>query len=294
MIGGLDLYLFHIVNHWCGSWALDRVVAYEQRNQLLNGGIMLAGYWWFWFAGKEPLRRSNRQRIIEALLGVFFALVIARTLAVILPFRMRPMYVGGIAYHAPSLPMDMNLENWSSFPSDTAALFFALSFGLFRLSRRLGTILMLWTSIWICLPRLYLGIHYPSDLAAGGALGIATVWITARAMQARNASLRRWVLNRVELAEHRHPQAFYAVAFVVSFEITMVFNDVRDLVRGVMHALRALGYAELNEGGALFVTGGGVLAIGVLVAAVLLVQRRRRDTRSAAAQATTSDLMTQG
>lgn len=278
MITGVDLHLFHLVNHWCGNWAVDRIVAYEQRNQLLNGGVMLAAYWWFWFAGPEPRRRVCRQRVIEALLGVLLALVLARTLAACLPFRMRPMYVAGIGYHAPSIPMDMNLENWSSFPSDMAALFFALSFGIYRLSRPLGSVLMVWTAGWICLPRLYLGIHYPSDLVFGAMVGVATVWAVARTLQLRDAVLGRWLMARVAAAEQRWPQAFYAAGFIVTFEITMIFNDVRDLVRAVLHAMRALGFVAAGEGGALFVTGG-VLFLALLAVAMLLAFRRQRGAR---------------
>ena len=259
--------------------SLDRIVAYEQWNQLLNGGVFLAAYWWFWFSGPDQRRRVDRGRIVEALLGVFLALVVARILAVSLPFRVRPMYVGGIGYHAPSQAFDMNLENWSSFPSDTAALFFALSFGLYRLSRPVGTVAMLWAAFWVCLPRLYLGIHYPSDLAAGGAIGIATVWATGKAMQARGAALGRRLTGWIDGVERRWPQAFYAAAFVFSFEIAMIFNDVRYAVRGVLHLLRARGYAGLGEGGALLVTGGGILLLGVLGVAAWLAVRRWRGTR---------------
>lgn len=215
----LDLVLFHAVNGWCGTWSLDRIVAYEERNQLLKGGLMLTACWWFWFAGPPPRREENRQRVIEALIGVFIALVLARTLAATLPFRERPMYVAGIGYHAPSIPLAMNLENWSSFPSDMAALFFGLAFGLFRLSRPLGVVLMVWAAGWICLPRLYLGIHYPSDLLAGGLLGVAAVLVTARTMRMRNGVLGRRVMGWLAVAERRWPQALYAAAFALSFEI---------------------------------------------------------------------------
>lgn len=291
----LDLVLFHTVNDYCGNWLLDHIVAYSQRNQLLNGGLMLAAYWWFWFGGTAPHRRASRRRVIEALLGVFIALTVARLLAASLPFRMRPMYVSGIGYHPPAYSFPMNLENWSSFPSDTAALFFALSFGLYRLSRPVGTIAMLWTAGWICLPRLFLGIHYPSDLVAGAAIGIIAVWGMGQAMQVRGAMLGSPLMAWIDRVEGRWPQAFYAVAFVFSFEIAMIFNDVRGAVRGVMHVLRRHGYAGLTESGALLVTGGGILLLGLLAVLVVVVLRRRRGARGAAeAQSAASDLMPQG
>ena len=48
----LDLSLLHLVNGLCGNWVLDHIVAYEENNYLIKGGIFLTAYWWFWFAGE--------------------------------------------------------------------------------------------------------------------------------------------------------------------------------------------------------------------------------------------------
>src|ERR1700743_3072530 len=96
MIERFDVFLFHALNAWCGNWTLDRVAAFEESNQLFKGGLMLTAYWWFWFSGRNPEREATRQRIVASLIGVFLGLVLARTLAAELPFRVRPMYVDGI------------------------------------------------------------------------------------------------------------------------------------------------------------------------------------------------------
>ena len=152
-----DLVLFQLVNAWCGDWMLDRIAAYEEHNDLFRGGIFMVCYWWFWFAGCGERLEVHRHRIIAALIGVFIALVAARTLANTLPFPARPMYAAGIGYHPPSIPLDAKMEHWSSFPSDTATLFFALSFGIFRLSRYLGLALMAYSAVWISSPATLFG-----------------------------------------------------------------------------------------------------------------------------------------
>lgn len=260
----VDLWLFHIANGMCGNWFLDRIAAYEENDYFFKGGIFLTLYWWFWFANEQDRRVHNRRIIISAICGSILALALNRALAGALPFRVRPMYAADIGYHAPSIEFPMNLERWSSFPSDSATFWFALSFGLFRLRQSLGIVAMVYSSFWMCLARLYLGIHYPSDLLAGALLGVTTVWAIDRRL-ARPSMFANRMMDRIFAAEADHPQLFYAAAFMVSFELTMMFNDVRNLVRGAMHVLRAVGYLDLGEGAALFILAG----VGLLVCAVI-------------------------
>lgn len=276
MIERFDIVLFHAVNDWCGTWTLDRLAAFEESNQFFKGGLMVTAYWWFWFTGRSPRREATRQRIIAALIGVFLGLALARTLAALLPFRVRPMYVDGIGYHSPSLQFPMNLESWSSFPSDMATYFFALSFGLYGLSRRLGIFFLVFSAVWVCLPRLYLGIHYPSDLAAGALLGIATVWATTVILTKRAGSLGRRITEPITRLEQRRPQVFYAAAFALSFEMANIFDDVRDLVRAALHEVHVGGYSAISEDGVLLLLCGISATLAGL--ALLLKSRRRRSS----------------
>ena len=70
----------------------------------------------------------------------------------------------------------MDNSNWkqlSSFPSDHAALFFTLAVGIYFASRRAGWFCFIYYSLlFICLPRVYLGEHYPTDIVAGAAIGM--------------------------------------------------------------------------------------------------------------------------
>jgi undecaprenyl-diphosphatase len=271
----LDLAVFHAVNGLCGNWLLDRIAAYEENNFFFKGAVFLTLYWWFWFAPEQDRRLRNRQIIIAAIIGAVVALALNRALAAALPFRVRPMYAAGIGYHAPSLAFAVNLEKWNSFPSDSATYWFALSCGLFRLNRPLGVAAMLYSALWMCLVRLYLGIHYPSDLLAGAVLGVVVVWAVAWLM-ARQGALAKFLMSRVTIAEHDHPQLFYAVAFVISFELTVMFDDLRDLVRTAMHVLGAAGYRGVGEGDTLFLVAGAVLLLAAVGYASVLWRRRRR------------------
>jgi undecaprenyl-diphosphatase len=273
-LNDLNLAIFHFFNHWAGGWATDRLVRFTQQDQLFRGGIMLAAYWWFWFAGSGERRTANRQKILVALIAAMASLLVARSLAMALPFQPRPMTVPGIGYHAPSIRFWAEIENWSSFPSDHAALFFALAFGLFRLSRPLGVALMAWVTVWICIPRIYAGWHYPSDILAGALIGIAAVPLSGAAMKLWGGAPGRGLMALVEAVEGRWPQVFYAAAFALSFEITVMFADVLDLARNTVHVMRHAGYLDADHGAALFLVSV-LLGLGIVVCAALMAWKLR-------------------
>jgi undecaprenyl-diphosphatase len=270
----LDISLFHFVNAWSGNWTLDRVVHFEERHDFYKGGLFMIAYWWFWFAPSLERRAVNRRTIIAAIIGSLLALIVNRAIATGLPFRIRPMLEVGSGYRPPSLPITGNMEDWSAFPSDTATFFFALAFGMFRLSRPLSLALIAYSAIWICLPRLYLGLHYPSDMIFGGILGVVTVWFCMLALDARNGALGRRIMAVLDAAEKQHPQLFYAIAIAVSFEMMILFDDVRDLVRSAVRFLRFSGYLVMNESAALFLVGGAVFAVAAGLWIVFVLRRR--------------------
>lgn len=125
------------------------------------------------------------------------------------------------------------MESWSSFPSDTAAYFFALAFGLAYLVRRYSASIMLYTLGWICLPRLFLGEHYLSDIVVGGAIGIGMVWASVRSEWFRSS-----LATRVLSVMNSRPEVFYASAFLACFEMGILFDDVRSAARHLSQAGR--------------------------------------------------------
>ena len=125
-----------------------------------------------------PDQDKRRKSIIAILAGALFALATSRILADVAPYRVRPMYDPSLTHHPYSFPVSLALIDWSSFPSDNATLFFGLAFGLAYLMPRLAIPAMLYTAVWICLPRMFLGEHYAPDVVVGAAVGIAVVWVS--------------------------------------------------------------------------------------------------------------------
>lgn len=67
-------------------------------------------------------------------------------------------------------------EQGSSFPSGHASFFFAISAAVFAWNKRLGVFFFA-ASLLMGIARVIAGVHYPSDILAGMAVGIVTGWI---------------------------------------------------------------------------------------------------------------------
>jgi undecaprenyl-diphosphatase len=123
---------------------------------------------------------------------------------------------------------------WSSFPSDNAVLFFALATGVFLVGRKAGILLYLHAVVVVALPRLYLGIHYSSDLLAGALLG----W--ALAYTAKWDGLRLAVTRPAFQLEEVSPGLFYGGLFLLSFETALLYTHVLNAAVRVLQFLRPL------------------------------------------------------
>lgn len=63
-----------------------------------------------------------------------------------------------------------------SFPSDHTAVAFALAFAVFWVNRRWGTGLLILAAL-VAFGRVFVGVHYPSDVFAGALIGIICAYI---------------------------------------------------------------------------------------------------------------------
>lgn len=111
---------------------------------------------------------------LRGAVGVALALAIGRAAQELLPARSRP-YVALPDFPFPPLGYLYDLSDWSSMPSDSAALAFALVAVVWAASWRLGLVAAVWSVLAVCLPRLVFGYHSLSDLVAGALLGTVAV-----------------------------------------------------------------------------------------------------------------------
>ena len=219
------------INQYLGRWPLlDAFLAWMLNAHLFKFGPIVVAICALWFARSAQQERTRRL-LIDGVLSGAVALFVGRALALLLPFRERPVNRADLEFVQ---GVEVGARTWSSFPSDHAMLAFALAVSLFRLSPALGIWAMLHAIVLICLPRLYFGYHYPSDLIGGALIGaaIALAWAGWPGRRAATEPIMR--------AERQHPALFHAVAFVVLFEFTEMFDSLRVAARVVFRGLRQL------------------------------------------------------
>ena len=168
-------------------------------------------------------------------MGLFAAFVFSRVLQDLLPQRPRPIHSGDPTFVAPfGADPQAALANWSSFPSDHAVVGFALATIVFRISRPLGIACYLWSTFIVCLPRVYGGLHYASDVVAGAFIGAAAVAVILRIMLPQST-----IVALALRSEERVPGVFYCLTFIFSYQIATMFDDIRVVARELMRLLLA-------------------------------------------------------
>ncbi|NPT59917.1 phosphatase PAP2 family protein [Paraburkholderia elongata] len=206
---------------------------------LSKGVVLVALLWWVWFRPEgaegpdgEAVRRHNRELVVIAIASGLIALAAGRLLAHNLPFRLRPMYEPALrAFYPEANVEEPVLRTWSAFPSDHSMLWCAIAMGIFLASRPVGIYALFHAVVLIGLPRIYLGLHYPTDVLAGSALGIGiTCVMNARAIRTRIAA-------PILAFAQRYPGVFYGAAFLLSFELATQFDELRVLAHGLIHGM---------------------------------------------------------
>ncbi len=165
-----------------------------------------------------PGPRSRRESVVAGLLAAGLALALAAIAQYFGCDRVRPALDG--LYHFPALPTDVQADA-ISFPSETAAMAFALAAAVMRRGRVKAWFACSWCVAVICLPRLYGGYHYASDLVAGAIIGILAYQIVVA------TSLPLWIAAAADRAGPKSLVVVQTLAIVYAFELIESFASLR-------------------------------------------------------------------
>ena len=222
-----DAAMLHLLNSVAGKSTLfDHAVNLISRLHFFKGVFIFSVLWGAWFARSRDDARTARRDVVLTVLAASIAAPLSRVLQIVLPLRVRPTLNSTLNFSAPIAFEPGELHRWGSFPSDHAAIFFAIAVGMWFSFRKLAWLLLAWSLLVISLPRLYLGLHYPSDVLGGAALGIGTTLLVRRFTPMST-------VDHVLRAEQRWPALFYGSAFMLTYLIATLFDDIRELGVGL-------------------------------------------------------------
>ncbi len=223
-------YALHVAGQ--KSPLFDNLMHAVVESAFVKGALLMAVFWGLWFAGGDELSvRRTRETLLATLIGAVLAMAVTKGLEAALPLKLRPLNTPGFPYVPPNPPKEV-LDTWSAFPSDHAALFGALAAGLWFVSRPLGFFVSLYVITLIYLPRIYLGLHFPVDTVAGTVVGLLGVALC-------NLPKIKTGLTKIFLTwSEKAPASFYALAFLICFEIAHLFESLRNFFRPLLTPLK--------------------------------------------------------
>ena len=220
MISAWDLSILHFFNQFAGEHdLLDKIIFFISKNHLFKGGVFVVLLWTLWF--DRTHKKTYRPLIVLNVLGCFLSMFIVRILAICLPYRPRPIYESLIEVaHPIGMPVAY-ASTMSSFPSDHAGLFFALATSIYFISKRLGIVAFMYAFFVISLPRIYLGLHYPSDILIGAFIGIGMI------TSLNSLNNKEELIAPFFKLKKGYPGIFYAALFLITYQIADMFESVR-------------------------------------------------------------------
>lgn len=163
----IDLLVFDFIREAVGQYKFLDYVAIFCADYL--GFILL------FFLGLFLISNLTRswKMAVEAFVTVFLVRIVIVEFFYFLWPRIRPFVSLNF------IPLIEQASSASSFPSGHASFYFALSVIVYAYSRRLGEFFF-FSSILIAISRVFVGVHWPSDVLVGAIVGMSVAWILHR------------------------------------------------------------------------------------------------------------------
>lgn len=177
----LDLWLFHAVHDLVGKNVVLDAIGYAAAVYVIFG--LLLGVF------VVALSRVYGKRILwRVMLATGFAFIYNAIIGAIVQQSRPPLVTD-------ANPLIWPLLSDKSFPSDHAALSFAMAWIVYRCAPQPGKIFLAIAAI-VALGRVYAGVHFPSDVIVGSLVGILSaelmhrfdLWLLSREHPSRKHS----------------------------------------------------------------------------------------------------------
>lgn len=225
----MDIELFRWFNQWnTEDGAFGLFLRLGQIDYIKTVPFLLV-FWALWFWPKTAIERTLiRERLVALILCTIPTMLVTRAAANYLPFRQRPMHAQDIEIVLADWQDRSVLQGWSSMPSDHASLFVGFAFAAMLIHRGFGIFLLLWAIFVVSLPRIVLGYHWPSDIAAGAVIGAALALLLMRPLT--NAVRSAQVVPYFEARE----ALGYPLLFLATYEIARLFYFSRYVILGIL------------------------------------------------------------
>ena len=207
---------------------IDGATGFVAFSEVLKGIPLMMLFWGLWFAA-DRLGPATRPLLAALLVTNVAAIVVGRAFATFLPARLRPLQDPDIII---STPLDrMDFDGWSSMPSDHAVMFFAMATAFFFVNRWAGIAALVHAAIIISVPRIMLGLHFPSDIVVGAAIGTIVALLLMPPLS------RFFMKHRTVEHALAYPYLIYPIMFFITFQSASMFESFRRLLGAASDAV---------------------------------------------------------
>ncbi|MBI4280700.1 phosphatase PAP2 family protein [Candidatus Uhrbacteria bacterium] len=168
----MDLYLFRLINNLAGQSAV-----LDWAGRFFASGLLWAMMFVLLILFARRSRPAEERHEFATVLVAGLAglgAFVTNTIISWLYFRPRPF----VAFPDVHLLIAKDAAE-KSFPSDHAAIAFALALAVFLAHRKLGYLFLALATL-VALGRVFVGVHFPSDALAGAVVGIFWGAVTSR------------------------------------------------------------------------------------------------------------------
>ena len=221
----MDAELFQVLNSWNGRSAIVDGITGAALNDISKSVPFMMVFWCLWFLPKTNLERTRIRTALTATLVLTVPIIgIARAMANYAPFSLRPIHTPGLDINLRAGQGTGVLDGWSSMPSDHASLFMGLAVAFFCIHRTAGLVCIFWAVAVVSIPRIVLGLHWPSDIIAG--------WVLGAVIAASLISPAIKMVERTHIVPYfeRREAIGYPLLFLATFEVVQMFAASRGIV----------------------------------------------------------------